>query len=63
MSLLCAPFCLAVCPGQTLSLIWAAIEWLPYDREALVTEREIRLRSLVAGRDVYGPGSRGPLRA
>ncbi len=45
--------CLAVCPGQTHSLIWAAIEWLPYDREALLRERVIRPRSLVAGRDVY----------
>ena len=28
-------------------------EWIPYDREALVTEREIRPVSLVAGLDVY----------
>jgi hypothetical protein len=40
-------------PEAALESISSGAEWLPYDREALVTEREIRPRSLVAGRDVY----------
>ena len=35
------------------SISGGAAEWLPYDREALLRDREIRPRSLVAGRDAY----------
>jgi hypothetical protein len=40
-------------PEAALELISGGAEWLPYDPEALLREREIRPRSLVAGRDVY----------
>jgi hypothetical protein len=40
-------------PEAALERICGGAEWLPYDREALLREREIRPRSLVAGRDVY----------
>jgi hypothetical protein len=42
-------------PEAALELINGGASWdvLPYDREALLREREIRPRSLVAGRDVY----------
>lgn len=42
-------------PGAALESIGGRATWdvLPYDLEALATERVIRPRSLVAGRDVY----------
>jgi hypothetical protein len=40
-------------PAAALESISGGAEWLTYDLEALVREREIRPRSLVAGRDVY----------
>jgi hypothetical protein len=40
-------------PEAALERISGGALWLPYDEEALVTERKIRPRSLVAGRDVY----------
>ncbi len=40
-------------PEAALELISGGAEWIPYDREALLEERVIRPRSLVAGRDVY----------
>jgi hypothetical protein len=40
-------------PEAALESISGGAEWLPYDREALLRDREIRPRSLVAGRDVY----------
>ena len=40
-------------PEAALERISGGAEWLPYDREALLRERVIRPRSLVAGRDVY----------
>ncbi len=40
-------------PEAALERISGGAEWIPYDREALITEREIRPRSLVADRDVY----------
>jgi hypothetical protein len=40
-------------PETALESISGGAEWIPYDLEALLTEREIRPRSLVAGRDVY----------
>jgi hypothetical protein len=40
-------------PEAALERISGGAEWIPYDREALVREREIRPRSLVTGRDVY----------
>ena len=40
-------------PEAALERISGGAEWLPYDRKALLREREIRPRSLVAGRDVY----------
>jgi hypothetical protein len=42
-------------PRPALESIMGGGTWgtLPYDLEALVTERDIRPRSLVAGRDVY----------
>ncbi len=40
-------------PEAALELICGGALWLPYDLEALLREREIRPRSLVAGRDVY----------
>ena len=40
-------------PEAALERISGGAEWIPYDREALLREREIRPRSLVAGRDVY----------
>jgi len=40
-------------PEAALQSISGGAEWLPYDREALITERVIRPRSLVAGRDVF----------
>jgi hypothetical protein len=43
----------AIDPEAALERISGGAEWLPYDREALLRERVIRPRSLVAGRDVY----------
>jgi hypothetical protein len=40
-------------PEAALELISGGAFWLPYDPEALLRERVIRPRSLVAGRDVY----------
>jgi hypothetical protein len=40
-------------PKAALERISGGAEWIPYDREALLREREIRPRTLVAGRDVY----------
>ena len=40
-------------PEAALVRISGGAEWIAYDREALLREREIRPRSLVAGRDVY----------
>lgn len=40
-------------PKAALERISGGDEWIPYDREALLRERVIRPRSLVAGRDVY----------
>jgi hypothetical protein len=40
-------------PQAALGSISDGAEWIPYDLEVLITEREIRPRSLVAGRDVY----------
>jgi len=40
-------------PEAALERISGGAEWIPYDRVALIREREIRPRSLVAGRDVY----------
>ena len=40
-------------PQAALELISGGAFWLPYDLEALLRERVIRPRSLVAGRDVY----------
>ena len=40
-------------PEAALERISGGAAWLPYDREALLRERVIRPRSLVAGRDVY----------
>jgi hypothetical protein len=40
-------------PEAALESISGGAEWIPYDREALIRERVIRPRSLVASRDVY----------
>ncbi len=40
-------------PEAALESVSGGAFWLPYDLEALLREREIRPRSLVAGRDVY----------
>jgi hypothetical protein len=40
-------------PEAVLESISGGAEWIPYDREALLRAREVRPRSLVAGRDVY----------
>ena len=40
-------------PEAALERISGGAKWITYDLEALLTEREIRPRSLVAGRDVY----------
>ena len=50
-------------PEAALELISGGASWdvLPYDREALLREREIRPRSLVAGRDVYDQEEVGDL--
>jgi hypothetical protein len=43
----------AIDPEAALELISGGAEWIPYDRETLLREREITPRSLVGGRDVY----------
>jgi hypothetical protein len=40
-------------PEAALERISGGAKWLPYDPQALLRERVIRPRSLVAGRDVY----------
>jgi hypothetical protein len=40
-------------PEAALERISGGAEWMPYDREALLRERVIRPRRLVAGREVY----------